>query len=127
MTVMGQANPNSLQTAISNGTTVANATLTITLGALPGKTTYVSGFEITGLGATAVTTVTATLATLNGGQTFSYSIAVPAGVTTGIQPVQVQFVPAIPATAVNTVITLTVPAFGAGNTLVCGTLHGWRE
>jgi hypothetical protein len=103
---------------------VAAAIATATLPAVSGKTTYVSGFEITNAGATAASNVIATLAGIISG-TSSYIVSVVAGATLGNRPLIVQFSPAIPASAVNTAITLSVPSLGAGNTHSAASIHGY--
>lgn len=104
---------------------VANANAVATLPAVAGKTTYITGFEITGAGATAAAVVLATLAGLVGGMA-TYVVVAPAGATTGITMMVVSFPMAIPASAVNTAITLTLPALGAGNTNAAVTVHGFN-
>lgn len=103
---------------------VANAAATATLAAVALKTNYVTGFSITGAGATAASVVTATLAGVLGG-TMSYTIPVPAGATLGITPLIFNFTAHIPASAINTAIVLTLPALGAGNTNATVTLRGY--
>jgi hypothetical protein len=125
-TFIGQSSTNSLQTPLTNSATSANTTLNFGLAAAAGKTTYISGFTITGNGATAASVVTAVLSNTVVGN-MSFKIPVPAGVGLSINPLVVQFVPAIPANAQNTQIILNVPAFGAGNTDMAATLNGWRE
>lgn len=94
---------------------VANASAAATLAAVSGKTNYLSGFTITASGATAASVVTATVTGLKGG-TVAYTVAVPAGVTASVQPLVVSFYPALPASAANTAIVVTLPALGSGNT-----------
>jgi hypothetical protein len=105
---------------------VANAAAVASLPAVAGKTNYISGFIITGAGATAAAVVDATLAGLLGG-TEHFTITAPAGVTVGIAPLNVNFNPPIPASAVNTAITLTLPALGAGNTNAAVSLRGFVQ
>jgi hypothetical protein len=105
---------------------VANASAVAAIAAVASKTNYLAGFEVTGAGATAAAVVNATVTGCLGG-TRTYPIAVPAGVTTGITPVIVNIVPPLPATAANTAITLTVPAFGAGNTNVAANIRGIQK
>ena len=100
--------------AASSGV-VAAAVATATLPAVVGQTNAVSGFQITGLGATGATVVVATLTGVLGG-TQSYEITVPAGATTPITPVIVSFNPPLPATGTNVAIAISVPSFGTGNT-----------
>lgn len=104
---------------------VAAAAATATLAAAAGKTTYMTGFDITGAGATAASVVTATVTGLLGG-TQSYTIAVPAGATLGIAPVFVAFSQPFPASAVNTAIVVTVPSLGAGNTNAVANARGFQ-
>lgn len=111
-------------TAASSGN-VAAGTATATLGAVAGKTNYISGFEITGAGATAGSAVVATIVGTLGG-TLSYIIAVPTGATVGVLPLVVEFSPPLPASAVNTAIVVSAPSFGAGNTNAAVVAHGYQ-
>lgn len=104
---------------------VANAVATATLPAVSGKTTYITGFAITGAGATGAAVVLATLAGLIGG-TATYVVVAPAGATTSITPLVVQFPMPLPASAVNTAITLSLPALGSGNTNAAVVAHGFQ-
>lgn len=104
---------------------VANAVAAATLPGVAGKTTYISGFEITGGGATAAALVQATVAGLIGG-TATYIVGVVAGAAVANTPLMVRFDPAIPASAVNTAIAVTVPALGAGNTNSTVVAHGYQ-
>jgi hypothetical protein len=102
----------------------ANAPLAPSIGGSAGTTAYVTGFQVTGLGATAATTVTVTLTGVLGG-TVSYPLAIPAGVTTPITPLLVIFGGrGLQASAAGQAIALNVPAFGAGNTLAQAALQG---
>lgn len=103
---------------------VAAAAAVATLPAVASRTTYITGFEITGAGATAGSVVLATLTGLLGG-TATYAVAVPAGVLVGVTPLVVQFSRPMPASAVNTAITLTLPSLGAGNTNAAVVAHGF--
>ncbi len=99
---------------------------TATIAAVAGKTAYLSGFEVTGGGATAGTITTLQVSGLLGG-TINYAVPVPAGVTTGVTPLVVEFNPPIPASAVNTQIALFLGAFGSGNTFEIITAHGFYQ
>lgn len=103
---------------------VAAAVATASLAAVAAKRMYVTGFEITGAGATGASNIIATLINTLGGPV-SFIIAVPAGVTTGIAPLLVRFPRPLKATADNTAITLSVPSAGAGNTHMCAVIHGF--
>ena len=98
---------------------------TATLPAAVGKTTYVCGFTIAGLGATAATTVVATIATLVGGVTASISYVYPIGAAVASTPINIQLTLCMPANAINTALTLTVPG-AAGNTATQITVHGYQ-
>lgn len=103
---------------------VANATATATIPAVAGRTGYLTGFEVTGAGATAGSVVNLTVTGLLGG-TATYSVVVPTGVTTSITPLVVGVNPPLPASAVNTAIVVSVPAFGAGSTNAAVVAHGF--
>ena len=95
--------------------TVAAAVATAVMAAVAAKKNYLAGFSISGGGATAGSLIKATITGLAIG-TMGIDIAVPAGVTLAIAPIFVALPIPIPASAVNTPITLTVPSLGAGNT-----------
>ena len=105
--------------------TGAAGAVTAAVPAAAGLYSYVDGFDVTGLGATAATSVDVTLS--DGTVTLHYRVAVPAGVTTGITPLQVRFPEALQSTAVNTAWTLTVPTFGSGNTNVSASIYGYQQ
>lgn len=94
---------------------VAAASAVATLDSDPGKTTYISGFQVTGGGATAASVINVVVSGTLGGS-LTYNIAVPAGAILGIVPLVVQFYPPYPASALDTDIVVTVPTFGVGNT-----------
>lgn len=93
----------------------ANAIATATLPAVAAKTTYITGFDVTGSGATAGLPVVVTVAGLLGGSmTYTYSAAV--GALVANTPLSIRFPVALPSSAVNTAITVTCPALGIGAT-----------
>ena len=104
---------------------VANAAAAAALPAVASVLNYVSGFTITAGGATAGSLVSATLAGVLGG-TMTFAVAIPAGATLGATPLVVTFPTPIPATAVNTAITISLPAAGAGNTNAATMIHGFK-
>jgi len=111
-------------TDVTASATGAASIATATLPAVAAKTTFITGFEVTGLGATAAAGVTVTVTgTISG--TLSYVLAVPAGATVGATPLIVSFSRPVPSSAVNTAITVTVPSFGAGNTNTAVVAHGY--
>jgi len=102
----------------------ANASAAATLTGTSTTTVYITGFEITGSGATAALPVTVTVAGLLGGsQLYTYNFA--AGVLVGNTPLIVQFDPPLPASAVNTAISVTCPASGSGGTNNTVVAHGY--
>lgn len=105
---------------------VAAASAVATLAGAAGKTTYITGFEVTGSGATAAAVVLVTVTGLIGGATATYVLAVVAGATLGNTPLIVQFPKPIPASAENTAIVVTVPTLGAGNTNSAVVAHGYQ-
>jgi hypothetical protein len=103
---------------------VANASGAASLAAVAGKTNYVTGFQITSTGSTAAAVVAATLAGILGG-TATYIYATVAGATLKNQDLLVRFAIPVPASAVNTAITITLPALGAGNTNAAVSIQGF--
>lgn len=123
--VSGGAYPVGATPITASSGNVANATATATLTAAAGVTTYISGFQITGGGATAAALVAATVVGIVGG-TATYTYGVVAGAVLANPVLQVTFTPPVPASAVNTAIIVSVPAFGAGNTNATVTAQGYR-
>ncbi len=114
-------------TAVSNSSgDVAAASAVATLAAAVGKTTYIAGLIISGMGATGAGPALATLAGIIGG-TATIVVPVPAGATLGIAPIVVQFDPPLPASAVNTAIVLTLPTLGAGNLHAAVSAWGFQK
>lgn len=110
--------------AAANG---ANAQQAPSIGGGAGTLAFVQSITITGLGATAAGQVTAVLSGLLGGS-INYPITIPAGVTTPITNVFDGFgTVGIQASAAATAIVLTLPAFGAGNTLEQAALNGYTQ
>lgn len=94
---------------------VAAASAVATLPAVASRTNYITGFDMTGTGATAAAVVTVTVAGLAGGSITFIATAV-AGATLANPVLSIRFPAPIPASAVNTAITVTCPSLGAGNT-----------
>lgn len=111
--------------AQSSSGNVAAATATATLAAAVGKTTYITGFIITGSGATAASVVSATVAGTVGG-TQTYTFPVVAGAAAGNAPLIVTFPLPVPSSAVNTAIVVTLPSLGAGNTNATASAFGFQ-
>lgn len=103
---------------------LAAAAGTATLPAAAGKTTWAAGIVVTGLGATAGSTI---LVTITGpANPVNFAFTVPAGATLEAAQLALEFPIPIPAAAPNTALVLNVPSFGAGNTNARGTIHGYQ-
>lgn len=102
-----QATPNSSGAA---------ATQTITIGGVPGATPFLNSILITGDGATAATTVTATIIGAGPSQ-INIPVSVPAGATVPITPTQINWPNGGLVGTLGGTITITLPSFGAGNLL----------
>ena len=111
---------------VASTSTTVNATSSPSLPAAAGKTTYLTGVHISGLSATTLTGVAATVGNTLGGDVRIY-VDVPAVASKGaINPVEIVFNPPLPATAVNTAISGNLPAFGAGSAAQTMTLIGFQ-
>jgi hypothetical protein len=98
---------------------------TATLSSAAGKTTYLTGFDVSFAGATGASIVLMTVAGLLGG-TRSYVIAVPAGAQVGGTSLSRTFDPPLPASAVATDIVVSLPSLGTGNTNAVVNAQGYR-
>lgn len=121
-----QSAPGSAQTPVTASATGAASAATATLPGVAGKTTYITGFQVTGGGATAGSIVVVTVTGILGG-TMSYDVAPPTGAAVGMQPLIVTFPIPIPASAVNTPIAVVVPSLGAGNTNSAVAAQGFQQ
>jgi hypothetical protein len=119
---------------IVNGGNVTNgANVNVALPAVVGKTNWITGFDISGSGATGASQIDVTITGLAGG-TPHYGFTIPAGVNlaaplgAGGPIVGVRFPsPGLPANASNQAITLIVPGFGSGNLVTSVTLYGYIQ
>lgn len=108
----------------ASATAVAGASSS-TLPGVAGKTTYITGFTVTGGGATGASIIAVTLVgVITGTQT--YYMGIPAGATAGVTALNVTFSNPVPASATNTAIVVTVPSFGAGSTNQASTATGFQ-
>jgi hypothetical protein len=105
---------------------VAAATATATLPATPGKITYITGFQMTAGGSTAVSSVTCTVTNVVTG-TLSYTFSSAATVDSPSPALIVNFNPPLPANAPNTTIVASCPALGAGNAHAAMTAQGFQR
>ena len=95
-----------------------------TLAAAAGFRTYITGFSVTGGGATGASIIAVTITGLT--NTLTYHVPIPAGAAVGVTPLVVQFIRPIPASADNTAIVVNVPSFGAGNTAASASAQGFQ-
>jgi hypothetical protein len=103
---------------------VGAAAAVASLPAVAGKTTWLSGFEVTAAGSTAALAVDVTIA---GPTTVMHHVfTFPAGVGVPANPLIVEFIEPVPAAAVNTAIVITCPSGGAGNVAACVSAHGFQ-
>ena len=108
------------------GANVAAAANNQTLAGAANKMTFISGFDVLGLGATAGSTIKVTVTGLQGGQTLTYDYVVPAGVSAAAPVLSIRYNPPLQANAVNTAIVVNVPSFGAGNTSASASAFGFQ-
>ncbi|HEY5072054.1 MAG TPA: hypothetical protein VII63_08485 [Caulobacteraceae bacterium] len=118
--------PNGATPVTATSGSIANTASTLNLPAVAGKTTYMSGLEVTGLGATAAGSIAVSIYFGGTAKNLYFIIQIPAGVTTGITPLVVQFNPPLSSGAVNSVIQTTMPAFGSGNMAANLNVHGFQ-
>jgi hypothetical protein len=98
----------------ATSTVKANAVATATLPAsATGQTTYISGFDVTGSGATVGLPVTVTASNLPSAMSWIYCAT--AGALLANTPLSIRFIDPLPANAVNTAIAISCPALGLGN------------
>lgn len=91
------------------------------------STAYLTGFEITGLGATAVGSIQVTLSGSNMANTPTWTVPIPAGVTVGVTPLVVSIPNGISGSKPGQALTLNVPSFGSGNTVASACAHGFQQ
>jgi hypothetical protein len=113
------------QTAVTSSANAAAGATNASLAGVTGKTTYITGFTVTGGGATAAGAVTVTVTNTVSG-TLNYTILVPAGIGTQVNPLVVTFPMPIPANAANTAINVNVPSFGSGSVGQSTSAYGFQ-
>lgn len=103
----------------------ADAAAAAALAATADELNYLSGFSVTGSGATTGLPVSVTVTGLAVGTlTFTYTFV--ADVVAPNEPLNVTFDPPLPASADNTAITVTCPASGSGGTNNTTNVWGYR-
>ena len=114
------------QAGAASGAAQSNAA---SLPATANRTQYLEGFDITGGGATAASVIEVSVTGLAAG-TLKYELNILAGVTGPMNAqggFSVRFPQPLPASGVNTAITVTVPSFGAGNTNAAVVCYGFMK
>jgi len=110
--VVGNLTPG---TPITNSATGTTAAITATLAGVANKTTYITGLVVTTNNPTAATNSTVTVAgTVSGSLVYGLNTEIAAAATPQPAPLVIQFSSPIPASAVNTAISVTLSALGAG-------------
>lgn len=103
---------------------IAASTATCTMPAISAKFTYITGFDITGSGATLGLAVTCTL-TNTGSGTHSYTYVAVAGALLANASLNKSFPTPLKATATNTAPVLSCPSLGTGNTNMTINMDGY--
>jgi len=93
----------------------------ITAGA--GKFAYLTGFEVTGTGATAASTIVVTVTTPT--VRANYELTIPGTAGAAMTPLIVALPTPIPSDAAAGTVTVNVPSFGAGSTAQAVNAHGY--
>jgi hypothetical protein len=122
---LGAGNPIAASSG-NQANTAASVTLRGPSSALGQHTAFIAGFNVTGGGATAGSIVLVTVTGAVGG-TQTYSLTVPTGVTTGIEPLDVVFDPPSPEATPGGGITVSLPALGSRNTNACVNAWGFTR
>lgn len=126
MPVASPFSPPGSTPVIATSGNVANASAVATMAAVPGRTNSITGFDVTGTGATAGLAVVVTVAGLLGGSiTFTYAAAI--GVLVSNTPLRIPFPTPLAASGLNTAITVTCGALGAGSTNNVVNAYGFYE
>jgi hypothetical protein len=114
------------QAAGASGAAQSNAA---SIAAVAGKMNYLTGFDVTGGGATAASVVEVSVTGLAAG-TLKYEMNVLAGVTGPVNAqggLFIRFPDPLPASAPNTAITVTCPSLGSGNTNASVVAYGYTK
>jgi hypothetical protein len=112
--------PTNVGTQSDQSATGTNATVTATMNAVSAKTNYLSGYVITGLPATALSSGDVTISGLQNTLTAEFSES-----TTGGGELIVMYNPPRAASAANTAISVSVAALGASSAKVAVNTSGF--
>lgn len=108
-------------TASATGTTAA---VVATLPGVAGKLTYICGFSYQGSDATAAQAgILVISGTISGSLNYAYPTLALGATVPQPPPAGDEYIPCIPASAVNTAIVVTSPALGSGATVA--TVAAW--
>jgi hypothetical protein len=118
-------------TPVANSAVGAAQSNAAALPAASGKLTYIEGFDVTGGGATAASVVEVSITGLPTAiGTLKFEMNVLAGATGPVNAqggLFIRFPQPLPASAVNSAITVTLPSLGAGNTNASVTAYGYQK
>lgn len=117
---------------LNSTATAAAAAATATLAGSAGYVTYITGFQVTGTGATTQTAINVQVLGIAGtaaghSGTALYKFQVATGGTAACQPLVVTFPIPHPAAGPGSAITVDIPSFGSGNLHAAVTAQGFRE
>ena len=115
-------------TPVTSSATGTTGAITATLAAAAGKTTYICGFFFAGTNATAANTATnlTITGTISGTLNFGFPTLAAGATIPNSAPIDEEFYPCVPGSAVNTAVVVNGPALGAGATLVTVTAWGFQ-
>jgi hypothetical protein len=116
----------STQTWKASANSTAATAITVSLTAEAGRTNFVTQVVLSTGGATAGIILDVTITGVIGG-TLHIVYAVPTGALLAATPLVVNFNPPLQSTAVNQIVTLTMPTAGAGNTQQTAAIYGFSQ
>lgn len=125
LVVIAAPNGNMVDPIVASSGNVAAGAAAASLGAVAGLRNWITGFTLTASGATTGLAVDATVTGLDGG-TLTFTFDFPAGALVGATPLVVTFPQPIPASDVNTAITVNLPSGGIGNAHAASCVFGFR-
>jgi hypothetical protein len=118
-------------TPVATSTAGAAQSNAATVPAASGKLSYIEGFDVTGGGATAASVVEVSITGLQSAiGTLKFEMNVLAGATGPVNAqggLFIRFPQPLPASGVNSAITVTCPSLGAGNTNASVTAYGYQK
>ena len=119
-------------TYLSATASAAAAAATATIAGTATQLAYITGFQVTGTGATTQTCINVTVLGIQGtaaghSGTMTYKFQVPTGGTAAATPLAVNFTPPYPAVAAGSAITVDIQSFGSGNLHSAVTAQGFRR